>query len=79
MMDAQGNMLLALIERAQVAADEDDRADALATLGERLQQRPSTLEQATLIELVAACLWKPRPGDLRRLRVLFEQHLHPLH
>ena len=75
-MDAQANMLLALIDRAEVAEDDDDRADALATLGERLQQRPSSLEQATLIESVAACLWKPRPGDLHRLRALFEQHLH---
>jgi hypothetical protein len=68
-------MLLALLERAQAAADEGDRTDALATLGERLQQLPGTLQQATLIEAVGAALWKPRSGDLRRLRTLLEAHL----
>jgi hypothetical protein len=75
MMDANARLLLALIERAQAAADANDRADALATLGEHLQERPSTLEQATVIESVATCLWKPRPGDLRRLRALLEATL----
>jgi len=72
-------LLLALVERAQVALARGDRAgaqDALATLGDRLQREPDDLERATLIERVGAAFLHPSATELGRLRRLLDARMN---